>query len=295
MTGLAVPWGLAVLPDGTALVTLRDEARVVQVGPGVLTAIGTGEPDGRVPGVVPAGEGGLLGIALSPEFSTDGFVYLYETARDDNRVVRYSLAANRLTGATPVPTGIPKNTTHNGGRIAFGPDGMLYVGTGDAQDRAAAQDVDALGGKILRIRPTVRSRRQPVPRVAHLVLRPPQPAGFRLGLHGPAHRLGVRSGHLGRAERHPGRRNYGWPEVEGPGDGGGRFTAPVQTWTTDQASPSGIAVTPDAVYVAALRGQKLWRVPLNPDGPTVPRTPTSTGPWAGCGRSRSARTARCGS
>lgn len=268
-TGLDVPWGMAVLPDGTALVTLRDEARVVQVGPGVSIVLGADGPDGRVPDVVPGGEGGLLGIALSPDFTTDQHVFLYQTARDDNRVVRYTLAQNRLGEATPVLTGIPKNSTHNGGRIAFGPDGKLYVGTGDAQNRPAAQDPSSLGGKILRLNPD-----GSIP--------PDNPTAgsplWSLGHRNPQGLGWDSTGRLIAAEFgqdewdelnviRPGG-NYGWPEVEGPGDGGGKFVAPVQTWATDDASPSGITVTPDAVYVAALRGERLWRVPLNPDGPT---------------------------
>ncbi|WP_432511798.1 PQQ-dependent sugar dehydrogenase [Kineococcus sp. SYSU DK001] len=268
-TGLDVPWGLAVLPDGTALVTLRDQARVVRVGPGVSTAVGADGEQGRVPDVAPGGEGGLLGITLSPGFATDGHVFLYQTTRDDNRVVRYTLAQNRLTEATDVVTGIPKNSTHNGGRIAFGPDGKLYVGTGDAQDRPSAQDVNSLGGKVLRVN-------------ADGSIPPDNPfAGSRTWSYGHRNPQGFgwdTAGRLIASEFgqdtfdelnviRPGG-NYGWPEVEGPGDGGGKFIAPVQTWKTADASPSGVVVTPDAVYVAALRGQKLWRVPLNPDGPT---------------------------
>jgi glucose/arabinose dehydrogenase len=269
VTGLDVPWGLAALPDGSALVTLRDEARVVQVGPGVLNTIGTDEPDGRVPDVAPNGEGGLLGIALSPDFATDGFVYLFQTARADNRVVRYSFTQNRLTQGTPVLTGIPKNSTHNGGRVAFGPDGMLYVGTGDAQDRPAAQDVQALGGKILRILPDgsiPADNPFPGSRTWSYGHRNPQGFGWDSTGRLIASEFGQDTWDELNVIRAGG--NYGWPDVEGPGDGGGRFVAPIQTWATDEASPSGVAVTPDAVYVAGLRGQRLWRVPLNPDGPT---------------------------
>ncbi|NAZ87924.1 PQQ-dependent sugar dehydrogenase, partial [Kineococcus indalonis] len=268
-TGLDVPWGMAVLPDGTALITLRDEARVVRTGPGTLTRVAATGEGGTVEGVVPGGEGGLLGIAASPTFAEDGQVFLYFTARDDNRVVRYTFAADRLTDPRPVLTGIPKGTTHNGGRLAFGPDGMLYVGTGDAQNRPAAQDPRALGGKVLRI-------------TADGAVPPDNPfAGsptWSLGHRNPQGLGWDSAGRLIAAEFGQDRfdelnvirpgGNYGWPEVEGAGDGGGRFVAPVQTWTTDQASPSGLTVTPDAVYVAALRGERLWRVPLNPDGPT---------------------------
>ncbi|MEZ0494344.1 sorbosone dehydrogenase family protein [Kineococcus sp. TBRC 1896] len=268
-TGLDVPWGMAVLPDGTALVTLRDQARVVQVGPGVSTVLGAEGPEGRVPDVVPGGEGGLLGIALSPDFETDQHVFLYQTAREDNRVVRYTLAQNRLVEATPVLTGIPKNSTHNGGRIAFGPDGKLYVATGDAQNRPAAQDPASLGGKVLRLNPD-----GSVPADNPTAGSPLWSLGHRnpqgLGWDSTGRLIAAEFGQDEWDELNvirPGG-NYGWPEVEGPGDGGGRFIAPVQTWRTDEASPSGLVVTPDAVYVAALRGQRLWRVPLNPDGPT---------------------------
>ncbi|NAZ76617.1 PQQ-dependent sugar dehydrogenase [Kineococcus sp. T13] len=268
-TGLDVPWGLAVLPDGTALVTLRDQARVVRVGPGVISQVaGTGE-GGTVADVVPAGEGGLLGVAVSPQFATDSSVFLYFTARADNRVVRYVLADGRLTDPAPVLTGIPKNTTHNGGRIAFGPDGMLYVGTGDAQDRPAAQDPASLGGKVLRIAPD-----GSVPADNPFAGSPTWSYGHRnpqgLGWDSTGRLIAAEFGQDTFDELNvirPGG-NYGWPEVEGAGDGGGRFVAPLQTWRTDDASPSGITVTPDAVYVAALRGERLWRVPLNPDGPT---------------------------
>ncbi|NYD24170.1 PQQ-dependent sugar dehydrogenase [Kineococcus aurantiacus] len=268
-TGLDVPWGLAVLPDGTALVTLRDQARVVRLGPGVRDVLGTDGPDGEVPDVAPAGEGGLLGVAVSPAFTTDQHVFLYQTARDDNRVVRYTLVQNRLTQATPIVTGIPKNTTHNGGRLAFGPDGKLYVGTGDAQDRPSAQDVGSLGGKVLRVE-------------ADGSIPSDNPfQGSRTWSYGHRNVQGFGWDATGRMIAsefgqdtwdelnviRPGG-NYGWPEVEGPGDGGGEYVAPLQTWATADSSPSGVAVTPDAVYVAALRGQRLWRVPLNPDGPT---------------------------
>ena len=268
-TALDVPWGLAVMPDGTALVTLRDQARVVQVGPGTLAQVAAPGEDGSVPDVSPDGEGGLLGIALSPEFGTDGHVFLYQTAREDNRVVRYTFTPGRLTDPVPVLTGIPKNSTHNGGRLAFGPDDMLYVGTGDAQDRPAAQDVSSLGGKILRVLPDGSvPADNPFPGSATWSYGHRNPQGF--GWDSAGRLIASEFGQDTYDELNviqPGG-NYGWPEVEGPGDGGGRFVAPVQTWTTDEASPSGVAVTPDAVYVAALAGRRLWRVPLNPDGPT---------------------------
>src|SRR4051794_33381415 len=117
-SGLAVPWGLGYLPDGSALVTERDSARILRVRPGTTpTAVAT------VAGVVPGGEGGLLGLAVSPSFATDNLVYVYYTAASDNRIVRFRLDTPGTQ--TPIVTGLAKNTIHNGGRIAFGPDGKL--------------------------------------------------------------------------------------------------------------------------------------------------------------------------
>jgi glucose/arabinose dehydrogenase len=144
-TGLDVPWGLAFLPDGSALVAERDSARILRVRPGD----GAPREVYRVPGVVAEGEGGLLGLAVAADFSSTGLVYAYFTAAADNRIIRFSLRKDR----TPqlVFSGIDKARIHNGGRIAFGPDGMLYVGTGDAGTGSASQDPADTNGKILRL------------------------------------------------------------------------------------------------------------------------------------------------
>lgn len=141
--GIEVPWGLAFLPDGDALVAERDTGRVLRVTPGE-----TPRPVYEVPGVTPSGEGGLLGLAVSPTFATDDLVYAYVTAAADNRIVSF-----RLDGGAPkvVFEGIAKAGFHNGGRIAFGPDGLLYVGTGDAGVTSRAQEPASPNGKILRL------------------------------------------------------------------------------------------------------------------------------------------------
>jgi len=143
-SGLEAPWGLAFLPDGSALVSERDSGRILRLRPGAAA-----EEVARVPGVMADGEGGLLGLAVSPDYQRDRLVYAYLTAAADNRIVRFRL------GGTPqvLLAGIPKAGIHNGGRIAFGPDGMLYAGTGDAAQSGNAQDQGSLGGKILRLRP----------------------------------------------------------------------------------------------------------------------------------------------
>jgi glucose/arabinose dehydrogenase len=143
--GLEAPWGLAFLPDGDALVSERDSGRILQVGPGAEPRVVA-----TVPGVDAGGEGGLLGLAVSPEFAGDQLVYAYLTAQGDNRIVRFRLGGGQVE---VLLEGIPKAGIHNGGRIAFGPDGMLYAGTGDAAERGNAQDLGSLGGKILRLRP----------------------------------------------------------------------------------------------------------------------------------------------
>ncbi|MER7167875.1 PQQ-dependent sugar dehydrogenase [Micromonospora sp. NPDC000207] len=256
--GVDVPWGLTFLPDGDALVAERGSGRVLRVPAGG----GTPQQVTEVPGVSAAGEGGLLGLAVSPDHASDNLVYAYFTAADDNRIVRF-----RLDGGDPevVFSGIAKATYHNGGRIAFGPDGMLYAGTGDAGDTARSQDPADPAGKILRLTPEGE----------------PAPGNPTAG--SPVYSLGHRNvqglawdaeGRLFATEFgqndvdeinliRPGG-NYGWPEVEGEGDtDGGRYINPLLTWQVREASPSGMAITGNTAYVAALRGERLWVVPLD--------------------------------
>ena len=259
--GLSVPWGLAPLAGGGALVSERDTALLKQVAPD-----GRVDTLGQVPGVVPGGEGGLMGIALSPGFAGDRLVYAYLTAGGDNRVVRFSVDGGRVGPVTPVLTGIPKANIHNGGRIAFGPDGLLYVGTGDAGNADRAQDRGSLGGKILRIagdggvpgdNPFPGS---PVWSLGH---RNVQGLGFDAAGRLYASELGQNTFDEVNVIR-PGA-NYGWPVVEGRG-GGDRYVDPVVTWTPAEASPSGATVASGSFFVAALRGQRLWQVPLDGNG-----------------------------
>ncbi|ROO85729.1 glucose/arabinose dehydrogenase [Actinocorallia herbida] len=263
---IKAPWGLAFLPSGDALVAERDSGKVVQVPAGG----GAAREVYRVPGVHAEGEGGLLGLAVSPSYAADGYVYAYLTTESDNRIVRF-----RLDDRTPqvVFDGIASASFHDGGRIAFGPDGMLYAGTGDAGESSSAQDPASPNGKILRLTP----EGEPAPGN-------PTPGS-------PMYSLGHRNvqglawdgqGRLFATEFgqdtydevnliEPGR-NYGWPEVEGKGDtDGGRFTDPLVTWSTAEASPSGAAIAGNTLYVAALRGERLWTVPLDDGGTGAPR------------------------
>ncbi|GAB4584693.1 PQQ-dependent sugar dehydrogenase [Nocardia sp. IFM 10818] len=258
--GLEVPWGLAFLPDGSALVAERDSGTILRVRAGA-------EPERvyQVPEVDAQSEGGLLGLAVSPRYGDDRYVYAYFTSPTDNRIVRF-----RLDGAPEVIfDGIAKAGIHDGGRIAFGPDGMLYVGTGDAGQTARSQDPGGPNGKILRL--TADGEPAPGNPVAGSPV-------YSLGHRNVQGLAWDRAGRLFAAEFgrnafdeinliEPGR-NYGWPEVEGAGDTrGGRYVNPLVTWTTSEASPSGIAIAGDTLYAAALRGERLWTVPLN-DGVT---------------------------
>ncbi len=142
-TGLAVPTGLALLPDGSAVVGERDTGRILQVFPDRSPA----RELMVVPGVDAAGDGGLLGLAVSPTYPEDGLLYAYLSTAVDNRVVRFPV------GGTPnaVLTGIPRGEVHNGGGLLFGADGSLFVGTGDTGDPSLATDPVSLAGKVLRI------------------------------------------------------------------------------------------------------------------------------------------------
>ncbi|MQA05833.1 MAG: PQQ-dependent sugar dehydrogenase [Streptosporangiales bacterium] len=264
VTGLEVPWGIAFLPDGSALVSERDRHRIVRV-----TADGDSEPVGDIDGVSDdTSEGGLMGLALSPEVREDRLVYAYLTADADNRVISFRYGGGRVRDQQPVFTGIPKATIHDGGRIAFGPDKMLYVATGDATQQDRAQDTDYLGGKILRMTPAG----EPAPgnpdgdsvvyTVGH---RNPQGLAW-----GPGDRLyQAEFGNVQLDELNllrPGR-NYGWPDVEGTlGPRRDEFESPLQTWATGEASPSGLAYAGGSLWLATLQGKNLYRMPVTADG-----------------------------
>jgi glucose/arabinose dehydrogenase len=218
----------------------------------------------QVPGVAAGGEGGLLGLAVSPHFADDNLIYAYYTSGQDDRIVRF-----RLDGGQPevIFDGIAKAGIHNGGRIAFGPDGMLYVGTGDAGQTERAQDPASPNGKILRLAPDGTpapgnpTAASPVYSLGHRNVQ-----GLAWDSAGRLFAAELGQNELDEVNRIEPGRNYGWPQVEGNGDtDGGRYTNPLVTWPVRDASPSGIAIAGGTAYVAALRGQRLWTIPLNGD------------------------------
>ncbi|MCC3763295.1 PQQ-dependent sugar dehydrogenase [Glycomyces sp. TRM65418] len=259
-TGLAVPWGLVFPPDEDALVGERDSGRVLRV------PLGGGEPEEvyRIEDIDPDGEGGLLGLAVSPSYAEDGYVYAYFTAGDGNRVVRF-----RLDGEIePVFDGIAAADHHDGGRIAFGPDGLLYAATGDAGEPDRAQDPESPNGKILRLTPEGDpTPDNPTPDSPVYSLGHRNVEGFAWDGEGRLFASEFGSDQADEVNRIEPGGNYGWPEVEGEGDiGGGEYTNPLVTWSPSEASPAGVAVAGDTLYVAALRGERLWAVPLTGDG-----------------------------
>jgi glucose/arabinose dehydrogenase len=256
---LQVPWGLAFLPDGDALVGERPNGRVHRVRKG-----GGRKHVGTLSAVRDLGEGGLLGIAVAPTFADDRWVYFYFTSGSDNRIVRKRFRNGSLGRTRVLLDGIPAASSHNGGRLAFGPDGMLYASTGDAGDSSLAQNKKSLSGKILRMTPSggVPDGNPFDNRVWSYGHRNVQGLAWDGAGRMWASELGQSTrDELNRIRR---GRNYGWPEVEG-GDGDGPYADPFVTWSPEDCSPSGLAVARGRAWVGALRGQSLWQVRL--DGP----------------------------
>jgi glucose/arabinose dehydrogenase len=266
---LSIPWAAVFLPNGTAIISERESALLKAVKDGRATTMG------QVPGVSPAGEGGLLGLALSPDFGADNYLYLYYTSPQDNRIARVKLTeapGGSLTFDEPqvIFTGIPKASTHNGGRIRFGPDGYLYVGTGDSQRREQPQDPSALGGKILRIT----ADGQPAPG------NPFGNAVYSLGHRNVQGLAWDGDGRLWASEFGPDVNdelnlirpggNYGWPAVTGTPHREGYLDAKVVWPSTADSSPSGLEIAGSTAYLGALRGQRLWTVALRGEDAGTP-------------------------
>ena len=265
--GLEAPWDLVFTPDGEALVSERDSSRLLSID-----SSGNVEELQRLP-ENGTGEGGLLGIALSPNYESDGYIYAYYTTDIDNRVTRFRLGED----PEPILTGIPVLTYHNGGRIAFGPDGNLYVGTGDAGDTSNSQDLNSLGGKILRVTPDGDVpadnpfSNSPIYSYGHRNVQ-----GLAWDEGGQLYATEFGQNRYDEVNRIQPGGNYGWPAVEGEGGffASGEYIDPIATWATSEASPSGAAILKNGAipqwegsfFMAALRGQRLYRLALDPSG-----------------------------
>jgi glucose/arabinose dehydrogenase len=267
---LDAPWSMVRLASGSTLISERDTGTVKE-----LTDAGAVRVVGRIPGVAPGGEGGLLGLAVLDD-EQGAYLYAYFTAAGDNRILRFPLDGEAggysLGAGEEVLTGIAKASNHNGGRIAFGPDGMLYATTGDAGNRNAAQDPSSVNGKILRMSAT-----------GEVPADNPTPGSrvYSLGHRNPQGIAWDASGNLWAAEfgqdtwdelnAITAGANYGWPLVEGIGSDP-RFTNPVAQWRTDDASPSGLAFVRGTFYMAGLGGERLWSIGTTTD-------PVATAAW----------------
>ena len=251
---LTSPWGLVALRDGSFLVSERDTRKILRV-----TADGRRDEIATIDDAEPQGEGGLLGLALTPDGRT---LLAYFTGSEDNRIVAMSWDGGRLGDPKPILTGIPKGFRHDGGRMTIGPDNLLYVGTGEIGEEALAQDRESLGGKILRV--TLDGKPAPG-----------NPFDNEVWSYGHRNVQGLAFDDEGRlwASEFGDQTwdelnlitkggNYGWPEAEGSADIENRIN-PKVVWPTEEASPSGLAFWQGNLWMAGLRGERLWQIPVD--------------------------------
>ena len=251
------PWSIDFAGEA-ALISERDTARILE-----LDAKGNTREVGIVDQAASSrGEGGLLGIAVY-----ENQLYTYLTTGSDNRIIRYDLTGEpgsyELDSPLELFVGIPAAGYHNGGRIAFGPDGMLYLTTGDALEPSRSQDLDSLAGKILRITPEGEIPDDnpfgdsPVYSYGHR-----NPQGLAWAEDGTMYSSEFGEDEWDELNIIEAGGNYGWPEYEGTG-GEPEYIDPVQQWAPTEASPSAIEIHNDIIYMVALRGQRLWEIPLD--------------------------------
>ena len=284
VTGLEVPWGIAFLPNDKMLVTER---------PGRVRLVDNGElkPPVANLNITASGEGGLLGIAAHPDFASNRFFYLYYTTDKNgspiNRVERWQLSTDGLSASSDriIIDDIPAALFHNGGRLRFGPDGMLYIGTGDAREPQISQNVDSLAGKILRLTPEGEvPADNPFPNNPVFItgIRNTQgfdwynPSTLFVTDHGPSGELGRRG--EDKVSVLQAGDNMGWPTVENCEAEAG-FVPPSLVWR-EAVPPGGAAIyTGDSIpewkgslIIGTLRSRHLHRVVFDPDNPRQVQT-----------------------
>lgn len=258
VTGLAVPWAISFLPDGSFLFTQR-QGSLTRFHNGSLFKIAD------IEGVVQTGEGGLLGVAVSPRYEENGYIFLYHTFAGSgnnilNRLVRYRFENNSLNDRKILIDNIPGSSNHDGGRIKFGPDGYLYVTTGDAQEPSLSQRTDTLAGKILRVNEDGTSA-------------PNNPYGNEIFSYGHRNPQGIawNGVNLYSTEHGPSTmdevnlitkgENYGWPDIQGDMRSAS-MRSPLIHSKNDTWAPSGLAYYNGSLYFAGLRGSALYRLIL---------------------------------
>ncbi|MCX2952597.1 PQQ-dependent sugar dehydrogenase [Lentzea sp. NEAU-D7] len=265
--GVDVAWGLAFLPDGSALVTERETFTVLRV-----TEAGAKTVIGKVPGAMGTnGEGGALGVEVSPNFASDRFVYVYHTYSGGNRLVRAQFDGAQLTGWTTLLDGVPKNRYHNGGRLRFSPDGRyLFISTGDAQNGNNAQNLNTNAGKILRINPdgSIPSD-NPFPGKAIWSYGHRNVQGLDFDSQGRLWASEFGNSQQDEVNLITKGGNYGWEPCEGTIGSCAGTVPPKKTWPTSQASPSGLTIINDHVFVATTVGQRIYRMRIDAAGNLV--------------------------
>ncbi|MFL6089308.1 MAG: PQQ-dependent sugar dehydrogenase [Aeromicrobium sp.] len=269
-TGLGVPWGIAFLEDGRALVGERDRGTISLIDPKAddgkrVQLVGT------VPGIFAesGASRGLLGLVLDPD--DDSQLYAFYTMATEQRIARIELRGEKLGEIQPILTGIPTGKGHYGGRLAFGPDGFLYASVGDNQKQPSpAQDRDSLAGKILRITKDGKPAKG-------------NPFDSEVWSWGHRNIEGIAfdaDGRLWSSEFGDHKAdelnlikkggNYGWPVFEGKSDDP-KYVSPKATWAPVDCSPAGLAITRSTAFMAALRGQRLWTIPLDGEDVGTPK------------------------
>ena len=265
-TGLEAPWSIA-FHGQSMLVSERDSGRILEVSAG-----GDVREVGRIDDASASGEAGLHGLAVD-----DDSLYAFFAAGTENRIVQFDLLGEAgdlsLGEEETILDGLPTANFHNGGRLAFGPDEMLYATLGDTGDRDSAQDEEELSGKILRMTPDGEvPKDNPFGDSLVFSMGHRNPHGIGWDDEGTMYASEFGQDTWDELNVIEAGGNYGWPEVEGVADGGGAgdagggdgdFIDPVQQWSPDEASPSGLAVTDDSILIAGLRGERLHQVPLN--------------------------------
>ncbi|TQM84676.1 glucose/arabinose dehydrogenase [Saccharothrix saharensis] len=259
--GTDVPWGLAFLPDGSALVSERERFTLYRLAPdGTWTALG------RVPGAQATnGEGGVLGVAVSPLFAYDNTVFIYHTAAAGNQVVRVRLVGDMLTGWHTILGGIPKNRYHNGGGLQFSPDGgYLFVSTGDAQNGSYGQNLDTNAGKILRIHPDGSiPEDNPFPGKAIWSYGHRNVQGMAFDSQGRLWATEFGNNSLDEVNLIQRGGNYGWPGCEGTAGYCEGSIPPKTMWPTSAGGPSGLAIVDDHLFIGTTVGQRLYRLRID--------------------------------
>jgi len=266
---LSIPWGMDFLPDGDLILSERT-GLVKIVDADDLSKITTIE----VPGLKVYGEAGLLGLVLHPDFANNKWIYLYQTVESEegtiNRVVRYLFDGVTFSDPVTIIDGIPGAIYHDGGRMKFGPDGYLYITTGDATDSDLAQDLDSLAGKILRV-----GEEGAVPS--------DNPFGNGIYSYGHRNPQGITWDDQGRLwSTEHGRSglvtgfdelnlivaggNYGWPEVQGDETMDGMIAPVLHSGEDTTWAPADALYRDGSIFIPGLRGETLYEAVLDGKG-----------------------------